>query len=148
MHSMTLDQLRAAAAAGGLAGVTLKGQGGSFFIDIATRSGTSARLAKARTTQPRLFGTPAAALTVLRGIGIVSAHIDIADWTPGQKDMTRSRRNRAEAMRSAHLAAAYNQWLATEIQAALADPQPSLSHNEVMVEMGLDIDALVNNNQP
>ena len=31
MHSMTLEQLRATAAAGGVAGVTLKGQGGAFM---------------------------------------------------------------------------------------------------------------------
>jgi hypothetical protein len=32
MHSMTLEQLRATASAGGVKGVTLKGQGGSFSL--------------------------------------------------------------------------------------------------------------------
>ena len=51
MHSMTLEQLRATAAAGGVAGVTLKGQGGAFMLRIATRSGQDAVLAKARARQ-------------------------------------------------------------------------------------------------
>lgn len=46
MHSMTLEQLRATANAGGVTGVTLKGQGGGFFVEIATRSGQDAFLSK------------------------------------------------------------------------------------------------------
>ncbi|EKN4765953.1 hypothetical protein FG469_004240 [Yersinia enterocolitica] len=56
--------------------------------------------------------------------------------------MTRSRQNRAEAMRGAHEAAAYNQWLAGEIQASIDDPRPSIPHDEVMAEMEADIAAL------
>ena len=70
---MTLEQLRTASKAGGVAGVTLKGQGGVFFVQIATRNGGSAVLAKARSTEPRRFGNPTAALSVLRGIGITIA---------------------------------------------------------------------------
>jgi hypothetical protein len=32
MHSMTLEQLRATANAGGVTSVTLKGKGGGFFV--------------------------------------------------------------------------------------------------------------------
>jgi len=39
MQSMTIEQLRAASDAGGVEGVTLKGQGGAFLVQIATRSG-------------------------------------------------------------------------------------------------------------
>ena len=49
MQSMTIEQLRAASDAGGVAGVTLKGQGGAFLVQIATRSGATALLTKART---------------------------------------------------------------------------------------------------
>lgn len=34
MQSMTLEQLRAANNAGGVSGITLKGQGGSFLVQI------------------------------------------------------------------------------------------------------------------
>lgn len=135
MQSMTLEQLRAATSAGGVTGVTLKGQGGGFFVEIATRSGQDAFLAKARTTEPRRFGNPTSALLVLRDVGIAVARLDATHWDPDQKDLTRSRQSRAEAMRGAHEAAAYNQWLGAEIQEAVDDPRPSLPHDEVMGRM-------------
>ena len=142
MHSMTLEQLRATARAGGVTGVTLKGQGGGFFVEIATRSGQDAFLVKARSTEPRRFGNPTSALIVLRDVGIAVVQLDATNWNPGQKDMTRSRQNRAEAMRGAHEAVAYNNWLAGEIQASIDDPRPNLSHDEVMAEMDADTAAL------
>lgn len=142
MRSMTLEQLRATASAGGVTGVTLKGQGGGFFVEIATRSGQDAVLVKARTTEPRRFGNPASAMIVLRDVGITVAQLDATNWNSDQKDMTRSRQNRAAALRGAHEAVAYNQRLAAEIQASIDDPRPSLPHDEVMAEMDADIAAL------
>jgi hypothetical protein len=135
MQSMTLEQLRATASAGGVVGVTLKGEGSGFFMEIATRSGQDAFLVKARSTEPRRFGSANSALTVLRGIGIAVAQIDATNWDPDQKKVTQNRDNRAQAMRQAHEAAAYNQWLAAEIQEAIDDPRPSVPHNEVMTRM-------------
>ncbi len=135
MQSMTLEQLRATASAGGVKGVTLKAQGGGFFVEIATRSGQDACLVKARTTEPRRFGNPTSALIVLRDVGIAVAQLDATHWNPDQKDMTRSRQSRAEALRGAHEAVAYNQWLASEIQEAIDDPRPSVPHDEVMARM-------------
>ncbi len=135
MQSMTVEQLRATVGAGGVTGVTLKGQGGGFFVEIATRSGQDAILVKARTTEPRRFGNPTSALIVLRDVGIDVIQIDATDWNPDQKDMSRSRQNRADAMREAHEAAAYNQWLAAEIQEAIDDPRSSIPHDEVMAQM-------------
>lgn len=142
MHSMTLEQLRATANAGGVAGVTLKGQGGGFFVEIATRSGQGAVLAKARSSEPRRFGSPTSALVVLRQIGIDIATLDATNWDPKQKDMTQSRAQRARAMRDAHKTAAYNEWLAAEIQAAIDDPRPSAPNEEVMEHMNARIATL------
>ena len=142
MHTMTLEQLRAAASAGGVVGVTLKGQGSGFFMEIATRSGQDAFLVKARSTEPRRFGSPNSALIVLRDIGIAVAQLDATNWNPDQKEVTQSRESRAQAMREAHEAAAYNNWLASEIQASIDDRRPNLKHDEVMAEMDADIAAL------
>lgn len=142
MQSMTLEQLRATVSAGGVVGVTLKGEGGGFFLQIATRSGQDAVLTKARSVEPRRFGNPLSALVVLRDIGIAVAQLDATHWNPGQKDMSQSRENRAKAMREAHEAAAYTKWLAAEIQAAIDDPRPSIPHDEVMAGMDADIAAL------
>ena len=76
MQSMTLEQLRATASAGGVVGVTLKGEGSGFLLEIATRSGQDAVLCKARSVEPRRFGNPASALVVLRDLGIAVAQID------------------------------------------------------------------------
>ena len=43
---MTLEQLRVSVSAGGVTGITLKGQDGGFLVEIATRSGQGAFLAK------------------------------------------------------------------------------------------------------
>lgn len=142
MESMTLEQLRAASTAGGVSGVTLKGQGGAFVVHIATRSGSGALLAKARTNEPRRFGNPLVALNLLRGIGITAGRFDASEWTPEAKEQAPGNRGRADAMRAAHRAVAYNQWLAGELQASIDDPRPSVSHADVMAEMDADIAAL------
>lgn len=135
MHSMTLEQLRATASAGGIVGVTLKGQGSGFFMEIATRSGNDVVLSKARSSEPRRFGSPNSALIVLREIGIAVAQLDATDWNPDQKEVTQNRESRAQAMREAHEAAAYSKWLAAEIQESIDDPRPSIPHDEVMARM-------------
>ena len=142
MRTMTLEQLRATVSAGGVVGVTLKGQGSGFFMEIATRSGQDAFLVKARSTEPRRFGSPNSALIVLRDIGIAVAQLDATNWNPDQKEVTQSRESRAQAMREAHEAAAYNNWLASEIQTSIDDRRPNLKHDEVMAEMDADIAAL------
>ncbi len=139
MQSMTLAQLRATVSACGVVGVTLKGHGGGFFLEIATRSGHDAILSKARSTEPRRFGNPASALVVLRDLGIAVAQIDATDWNPDQKDMRQIRQDRAQAMREAHAAAAYSKWVAAELQASIDDPRPSIPHEEVMAEMDADL---------
>jgi hypothetical protein len=141
MLNMTLEQLRATASAGGVVSVTLKGEGSGFLMQIATRSGQDVFLVKARSTEPRRFGSPNSAMIVLREMGIVVAQIDATNWNPDQKEVTQNRDSRAQAMRQAHEAAAYNQWLVNEIQASIDDPRPNLSHDEVMAEMNVDMAA-------
>lgn len=148
MQSMTVEQLRAASDAGGVECVTLKGQGGAFVVQIATRSGAAALLAKARSNEPRRFGNPVAALNVLRDVGITIGHFDASEWNPAEREETAGNRGRAEAMRKAHQAAAYTEWLAAEIQAAINDPRPNLSHDDVLAEMDADIGALTARRKP
>lgn len=142
MQSMTIEQLRAANDAGGVAGVTLKAQGGAFLVQIATRAGAIAVLAKARSCEPRRFGNPVSALNVLRDIGITAGQFDISEWDPSEKPESSGNRGRAEAMRKAHQAAAYSVWLAGELREAVQDPGPSVSHDEVMAGMDAEMAAL------
>ena len=101
-----------------------------------------ALLAKARSNEPRWFGNPVAALNVLCDVGITIGQFDASEWNPDEKEETTGNRGRAEAMRKAHQAAAYTEWLAAEIQEAIDDPQPSIPRDEVMAEMDADIAAL------
>lgn len=139
MQNMTLEQLRTAANAGGITGVTLKGQGEGFFVEIAMHSGHDAILSKARTTEPRCFGNPTSALNLLLDVGIAVAQLDITHWEPGKKNTNKSRKDRAQAMREAHQAAAYNKWLASEIERSMNDPRPDVSHDDVMARMNARI---------
>ncbi|EOU8399073.1 hypothetical protein ACN1YK_003082 [Escherichia coli] len=148
MQSMTLEQLRTASEAGGVSGVTLKGQGGAFFVQIATRNGSGAVLAKARSSEPRRFGNPASAMNVLRDVGITIGQFDASEWNPAEREPVERSDSRAQALRKAHEAAAYNEWLAGEIQEAIDDPRPNISHDDVMAEMDADIAALMAERKP
>lgn len=148
MQSMTLEQLRTASEAGGVSGVTLKGQGGAFFVQIATRNGSGAVLAKARSSEPRRFGNPASAMNVLRDVGITIGQFDASEWNPAERESVERSDSRAQALRKAHEAAAYNEWLAGEIREAIDDPRPNISHDDVMAEMDADIAALMAERKP
>jgi hypothetical protein len=149
MHSMTLEQLCAVSEAGGISSVTLKGQGGAFLVQISTRSGSEAVLAKARSNEPRRFGDPAMALNMLREAGITNGQFDASEWNPDEREpVERSSKKRALALRRAHEAAAHDEWLASEIEEAVCDPRANLSHDEVMAEMDEAIVALTAGSEP
>jgi len=143
MLSMTIEQLRAASDSGGISAVTLKGEGGAFLVLIDTLSGVGAILSKARSTEPRRFGNPLAALNVLREVGITVGKFDASQYNPADKAPDAGNRGRADAMREAHEAAAYTKWLAAEIQDSVDDPRDDISHADVMAEMDAQIEALL-----
>lgn len=142
MQTMTIEQLRAANDAGGVSGVTLKGLGGEFLVQISTRSGTAAVLSKARSSEVRRFGNLLSAVNVLRDIGITVGQFDASEYDPALKTMDSGNRGRANAMRVAHEAVAYNQWLAGEVQAALDDSRSNIAHDEVMADLKTELSAL------
>ena len=125
MQTLTLEQLRATTDAGGVSSVTVKAQGGGFFVQIVTRNG-DAILTKARSTEPRRFGNPFQAITLLRNIGIVHGSYDMSQYNPEQKEITRTRPDRVKAMKHAHEAAAYDTWFRAQVQASIDDPRPSV----------------------
>ena len=139
MQGMTLEQLRSVRRSGGVSQVTLKAKGGTFVVKIDTLSGVSAVLAKARSSEPRRFGNPAVAFNVLRSIGITAGQFDASEWDPDAKEPTAGGRGRAEALRKAHKASAYADWLGAEIQSALDDTSANIAHDDVFAEMESDI---------
>lgn len=133
MQTLTLEQLRATTDAGGVTGVTVKAQGNRFFVQIATRTG-EAILTKARSGDPRRFGNPFHAMSVLRQVGIVSGTYDLSRYEPRQQDMAMTRPDQAAAMRQTHADAAYARWLRESVQASIDDPRPSIDHETVKTD--------------
>ncbi|NWB49212.1 hypothetical protein [Pseudomonas gingeri] len=134
MHTLTLEQLRATTDAGGIVGVTLKALGGVFFVQVETRNGDAAVLAKARSSEPRSFGNPGQALNLLLGLGLVVGAFDVALWNPEDKSANRTRPDRAEALKRTHGAAEHDKWFREQVQQGLAeadDPNTQwVSHEE------------------
>jgi hypothetical protein len=121
MHTLTLEQLRATTDAGGVAGVTLKAQGGAFYVQIGTRNGGEAVLAKARSREPRSFGNPTQVLTLLRSIGLAVGSFDVKNWNPDDKASIRRRPDRAEALKRTHEAAEHDKWFRAQVEQGLAE---------------------------
>lgn len=84
-HCFTLQQLRAATQAGGVAGVSLKAHGNGFFIQIQLRTGQQAVLVTARSRSPRMFKNPVQSFGVLRRVGIVTGSFDVTHYSPEQQ---------------------------------------------------------------
>jgi hypothetical protein len=124
MYTLTLEQLRAAKDAGDIVGVSLKSEGGTFFIQVDTQSGGVAVLAKARTSEPRSFGNPVQALNLLRKLGLFAGTFDIALWQPEQKGVGK-RPDRSVALKRTHEAAEYDKWFRRQVQPGLAEANDS-----------------------
>jgi len=102
MDALTVEQLRAAHSAGGVAGVALEAQGASFVVAATFRSGGRGVLVLSRNKQPRRFADPRQAFRVLRGLGFVVVACDLTKWTPEQRELSASRPDRSAALKKAH----------------------------------------------
>jgi len=118
MHTLTLDQLRTATTAGGIAAVMLKAEGGDFTLRITTRNG-EAVLTKARGMEPRRFSNPAQAITLLCKLGIMAGSFDLYQWRPEQKSTAHARPDRAVAMKKAHAAVEHDRWFRAQVEQAI-----------------------------
>lgn len=139
MHTLTLEQLRTTSLAGGVEKVILTARGASFFVQVETRNGGEALLAKARSTEPRRFGNPLQALALLRGLGLFVGGFDVGEWDPDNKETARTRPDRAEALKRTHAAAEHDRWFRQQVADALLDVEdPSveaIAHEEVRKNM-------------
>lgn len=100
-HCFTLQQLRAATQAGGVAGVSLKGHGNGFFIQIQLRTGQNAVLVTARSRSPRMFKSPVQAFGVLRRVGIVTGSFDVTHYSPEQQQTDNDKATKKTAKKTA-----------------------------------------------
>lgn len=128
---MTLSQL---AEAGAVRSAHIVGQKGGWGV-LVKYGRTERILAAQRSHKVRIFRKFETLVSYLKGVGIVRFDVDAVNYDADSLKTTRTRPDRAEAMKSAHEAAAYNKWLKAEVQEAIDDASPSIPHSEVMQDV-------------
>lgn len=82
-----------------------------------------------RSRQTRLFKRLETVVSYLQELGITHFDVDASDYDPLQVK-TYSRPDRAEALKQAHDAAAYEEWFKRQVQLSIDDPRPSISDED------------------
>ena len=119
MQTMTLEQWRATTDAGGVLSVTLKAQGGAFYVNIETHRG-EAMFVSTREKKPRKFIDPRKAMMLLREIGLRTMRINAEQWRPDEmKSEKRQRPDSAKLLKKKHQAANYDMWFRNVVEGAL-----------------------------
>jgi hypothetical protein len=114
--------------AGAVCGAHVVGQAGGWTVMV--RYGNHERpLATQRSRNLRLFRRLETLVSYLKSIGIVRFDIDAAGYDPDALKSTR-RPDRAEALKRAHEAAAYDAWFREQVRASIDDSRPSVSDEE------------------
>lgn len=122
MQTLNLEQLKAATLAGGVTGITLRGDGAAFVVSVQTQRGEAIMVTSRQ--QPRRFADPRKALQVLRGTGWQEFRIDTVQWRPEELALEKvARPDRSAALKAAHEAAQadadYDRWFHAKVQASI-----------------------------
>lgn len=122
MQTLNLEQLKAATLAGGVTGITLRGDGAAFVVSVQTQRGEAIMVTSRQ--QPRRFADPRKALQVLRGIGWSQCQMDTVQWRPEERALEKvARPDRSAALKAAHEAAKadadYDRWFHAKVQATM-----------------------------
>lgn len=126
------------------AGVVLSahivGQPGGWGILV--KYGVTERvLAAQRSGNVRIFRKFETLVGYLRGVGIVRFDVDAVNFAVDSVTI-RTRPDTTATLKNAHAAAAYDKWLKAEVQEAIDDTSPSISHEEVKQHFAAKREAL------
>ncbi len=121
MQTLNLAQLKTATLAGGVTGITLRGDGAAFVVNVHTQRGEAIMVTSRQ--QPRRFADPRKALQVLRSTGWNECRLDATQWRPEDSALERTARpDRSMALKAAHEAAQadadYDRWFRAKVQAS------------------------------
>lgn len=119
--------------AGAVRGAHIVGQSGGWAV-LVKYGMTERPLAAQRSRQVRLFRRLETLVAYLKGVGIARFDVDAANYDPETPQDTRSRPDRAEALKRAHQAAAYDAWFREQVQASIDDPRPSVPDDEARAQ--------------
>jgi hypothetical protein len=122
MQTLNLEQLKATTLAGGVTGITLRGDGAAFVVSVQTQRDEAILVTSRK--QPRRFTDPRKALQVLRSTGWNECHIDATQWRPEDSALEKTARpDRSVALKAAHEAAQvqadYDRWFDAKVQASM-----------------------------
>jgi hypothetical protein len=126
---LTLERL---VEAGAVREANVVGQPGGRGVVI--QCGMTARALAAKRGAVRIFRKFETLVGYLKSIGIAKYQVDASQFDPVALKTERKRTDAAERMTNAHEAAAYKGWLSQEVQDAIDDPRPSVSHEQVVDE--------------
>ena len=139
MTTETIDHttLTKLAEAGVVRSAHVVGQNGGWGI-LVKYGMTERALATQRSHQVRIFRKLETLVEYLKGVGIARFDVDAVNYDPHSAS-TAKRPDRAAAMKDAHAAAAYTEWLKAEVQEAIDDTSPTIPHDEAMRQVGAAI---------
>ena len=135
---VTLERL---VEAGAVRGASIVGQAGGWGVVI--QYGMTERALAAKRGAVRIFRKFETLVAYLKEIGIAKYQVDASHFDPVAGNTERRRTDAAERMKNAHEAAAYKGWLTQQVQEAIDDPRPSVSHADVVAEWELERAALL-----
>ena len=129
MTAQTIDHATLAklVEAGAVRAAHVTGRAGGWGVVV--KHGRIERPLAAQRGEARLFAKLDTVVAYLKGIGIARFDVDAVHYDASRG--RRARPDRAEAMKRAHEAAAYDKWFRNQVQAALDDPRPAIPHEEV-----------------
>jgi hypothetical protein len=124
--------------AGAVKGAHIVGQSGGWAV-VVKYGMTERPLAAQRSRQVRLFKKFETLVGYLKDIGIARFDVDAANYDT----TTATRRpDRADALKHAHQAAAYDTWFREQVQASIDDPRPSIAGEVVEAKFAAKRDTL------
>jgi hypothetical protein len=130
MSSETIDHntLARLVEAGAVRAAHVIGQVGGWGVLI--KYGMLERpLSATRSGKVRIFKKLETVMNYLKGLGISRFDVDAANYDASTLK-TYSRPDRAEAMKRAHEAVAYDDWFKAQVQTSIDDPRPSIDADE------------------
>ncbi len=133
---LTLERL---VEAGAVRGADVVGHAGGW--EIIVKYGTTRRALAARRGTIRSFRKFETLVSYLKGLGISQYHVDAGDFDSHALQTARARPDSSQRMRSAFEAKAQADWMRQKAAASLADPAPSVSHDQAMADAQAVIDA-------
>lgn len=142
MNTQTIDHgtLTQLSENGSISSAHIVAKPGGWSIEIQHGS-EEYSLAAQRSGQVRLFKRLETLVIYLQGVGINHFDVDASGYDPLQMK-TYARPDRAEAMKQAHEAAAYEEWFKRQVQISIDDPRPSVSDEDARRIFAAKRDAL------